>query len=624
MNLKIDEIKSKFDEKNYQKLVKINNQYLYDFIVKFVKLLNPDTIFVSDDSQQDIQYIRDKALRDGEEKKLAIDGHTAHFDGVNDQARDKKKTKFLVDRNNKISNALNTIDKDEGLNELNTFMKDIMAGRQLIIAFYSLGPADSIFAIPAVQLTDSSYVAHSESILYRPGYAQFLKKPENDKFFKFVHSEGRLENAVSMDIDKRRIYIDTEEEIVYSVNTQYGGNTIGLKKLAMRLGIKRASEENWLTEHMFISGIHGPEDRVTYFMGAFPSMCGKTSTAMIPTETIIGDDIAYIRNIDGTVKAVNVEEGLFGIIKDINPDDDPLIWKVLHQPNETIFSNILITEDGHTYWIGKPTKMPEKGINFSGEWWPGKKDEQGTEISPSHKNARFTTSLTNLDNLDENYNNPDGVEIGGIIYGGRDSDTNVPVLEAYSWEHGITTIGASLESETTAATLGKTGVRTFNPMSNIDFLSLPLGKYLDMNIEFGKGLKNPPKIFGVNYFLKDEQGNYISSILDKRVWLKWMELRAHNEVEGIDVGTGFIPYFEDLKNLFKQVLNKDYSKNNYIKQFTLRVPENLSKIERITKVYQESDSKIPDILFEVLKKQKKKLLELQKEHGDYIKPDSFA
>jgi len=624
MNLKIEEIKNKFDENNYQKLAKINNNYVYEFIVKFVKLLNPDSIFVSSGAPQDIQYLRDKAIKDGEEKKLAIEGHTVHFDGIQDQARDKKRTKFLVDKNSKLSNALNTIDKDEGLEELNRFMKDIMVGRQLIIAFYSLGPTDSVFSIPAVQLTDSSYVAHSESILYRSGYEQFVKGGNYNKFFKFVHSEGKLENAVSVNIDKRRIYIDTEEEIVYSVNTQYGGNTIGLKKLAMRLGIKRASEENWLTEHMFISGIHGPNSRVTYFMGAFPSMCGKTSTAMIPTETIIGDDIAYIRKIDGKARAVNVEEGLFGIIKDINPEDDPIIWKVLHQPNETIFSNILVTEDGQTYWIGKPTEMPKKGINYSGQWWPGKKDEQGNKIPPSHKNARFTTNLTNLENLDKNYNNPEGVEIGAIVYGGRDSDTNVPVLEAYNWEHGIITIGASLESETTAATLGKTGVRAFNPMSNLDFLSIPLGKYLDMNINFGKDLKNPPKIFGVNYFLKDDNGQYISSILDKRVWLKWMELRVHEEIGAIDIGTGFIPYFEDLKRLFNQVLKRDYGKNDYTKQFTLRVPENLSKIERITRIYQQSDSKRPDILFDVLKKQKEKLLDLQKKHGDYIKPDSFV
>lgn len=624
MKLKLEEIKSKLDEKNFNKLIKIGNPFLIDFIVKYVKLLNPDSIFVNSDTAEDLQYIRDKALADREEKKLALEGHTVHFDGINDQARDKKRTKFLIDENSELTSEYNTIDKKEGSEELDSLFKDIMRGRELIIGFYSLGPNSSVFSIPAVQLTDSSYVAHSENILYRPGYQEFIKSGQADRFFKFVHSEGKLENAVSVDVDKRRVYIDTQDEIVYSVNTQYGGNTIGLKKLAMRLGIKRASQEGWLTEHMFISGIHGPRDRVTYFMGAFPSMCGKTSTAMIPTETIIGDDIAYIRKVNGKIMAVNVEEGLFGIIKDINPEDDPIIWEVLHSPNETIFSNILVTEDLQTYWIGKPVDEPSKGINFAGQWWPGKKDESGNEITPSHKNARFTTNLRNLKNLDPNYNNPEGVPIGGIVYGGRDSDTNVPVLEAYDWTHGIVTIGASLESETTAATLGKTGVRTFNPMSNMDFLSVPMGRYLEMNIGFGQNLSNPPKIFGVNYFLKDDQGNYISSILDKRVWLKWMELRVHDEVGAIDIGTGYIPKYDDLQELFKQVLGKDYSLQEYELQFSLRVVQNLSKIERITGIYNKSESKIPPVLFDILEKQKRKLLEMQQQYGDCIKPEQFS
>ncbi|MFO7929738.1 MAG: phosphoenolpyruvate carboxykinase (GTP) [Candidatus Humimicrobiaceae bacterium] len=623
MNTELSKVKDKFSKKNYQKLEKISNSYLNKFLNKYISMLNPDSVFVCDGSEEDIQYIRDKAVSDGEEKKLAIEGHTVHFDGYNDQARDKGKTKFLVEKGDELGAGFNSIDKEEGLNEIFGFFNNIMEGRQLIVAFFSLGPTDSVFSIPAVQLTDSSYVAHSESILYRQGYNEFVKRGNKDNFFKFVHSEGRLENAVSVDIDKRRIYIDTKEEIVYSVNTQYGGNTIGLKKLAMRLAIRRSSEKGWLTEHMFISGIHGPNDRVTYFMGAFPSMCGKTSTAMIPGETIIGDDIAYIRNIDGQVKAVNVEEGIFGIIKDINPDDDPLIWEVLHSQNETIFSNILVTEDGDTYWIGKPTEMPEKGINYSGKWWPGKTDEKGNEITPSHKNARFTTNLTNLKNLDKNYNNPDGVTVGGIIYGGRDSDTSVPVQQAYDWAHGIVLMGASLESETTAATLGKTGVRVFNPMSNMDFLSIPIGKYLEMNIDFGENVANPPQIFGVNYFLKDKDGSYLNSILDKRIWLKWMELRIHEEVDAIDIGTGLIPKYQDLKRLFKEVLGNDYSSQDYVKQFTLRIPENLSKLDRIEKIYNESRDKIPSILFKQLKEQRNRLENILDKMGTYVEPSKF-
>ncbi|HID92474.1 MAG TPA: phosphoenolpyruvate carboxykinase (GTP), partial [bacterium (Candidatus Stahlbacteria)] len=410
---------------------------------------------------------------------------------------------------------------------------------------------------------------------------------------------------------------------VYSVNTQYGGNTIGLKKLAMRLAINRASKEGWLTEHMFIMGVYGPQGRVTYFTGAFPSLCGKTSTAMLEGETIIGDDIAYLKKREGKVYAVNVEKGMFGIIQGINSKDDPIIWKVLHSPGEIIFSNVLVTEDNGVYWIGKDGEVPKRGFNHSGEWSPGKKDAQGNEITPSHRNARFTLELSLLENVDPRLNDPNGVEVGGIIYGGRDSDTWVPVTQSFDWAHGIITIGASLESETTAATLGKEGVRKFNLMSNLDFLSIPLGKYIENNLDFGADLNEPPLIFGVNYFLKDKDGNFLNEKTDKRVWLKWMELRVHKEIGAIKTPTGYIPKYEDLKRLFREVLNKDYSKEDYVKQFTLRVPENLAKIDRITNIYKTKVLDAPEILFKVLEEQRKRLAKAKEEYGDYIPPDKF-
>ena len=617
----MDIIEAKCDEKNIKKLEAINNKHLNDFIAKFVNLFEPDSIFICNDSEEDIQHVRNKAIKDGEETKLAVPGHTVHFDSIYDQARDKARTKFLVPKGKEFGKGLNIIDKEEGLTEVNEIMSGIMKGRQLIVMFFTLGPADSPFTIPAVQLTDSSYVAHSETMLYRRGYQEFKRLGNYDKFFRFVHSEGELENAVSKNIDKRRIYIDTKEDTVYSMNTQYGGNTLGLKKLAMRLGISRASQEDWLTEHMFIVGIHGPESRVTYFAGAFPSMCGKTSTAMLKGETIIGDDIVYIRNIDGRAKAVNVEVGLFGIIQDINPDDDPMIWKILHEGKEVIFSNVLVTDDGKVNWIGKPGDLPEKGKNHTGQWSPDKKDADGNEVPPSHKNARFTSSLKELENLDPNYDDPAGVELGGVLYGGRDSNTCVPVLESYGWEHGIITMGASIESETTAATLGKTGVRTHNPMSNLDFLSIPMGTYVDINIQFGKKLEKAPKVFAVNYFLKDREGReFLNTKLDKMVWLKWMELRVNGEADAIDAVTGLIPEYKDLKILFKEHLDKDYSEEEYIQQFTVRINENIEKIDRIIEIYKDKGPEVPENLFDTLKKQKEKLEKMLNEKGSYISP----
>jgi phosphoenolpyruvate carboxykinase (GTP) len=621
-------LESRLDKKNYQKLQKINNQKVMDFIAKYIEICNPSKIFVATDSEDDIKYIRESAVRDKGEAKLATEGHTVHFDGYKDQARDKGKTKFLLPKGVSLGSEINAMERDEGLSEIHEILKNIMDGHELFIKFFSLGPVGSQFTMPCLQLTDSAYVGHSEDLLYRQGYQAFLDMTQDSNFFKFVHSQGDLEYVglglgVSKNIDRRRVYIDLEDETIYSTNTQYGGNTIGLKKLAMRLGINKASKEGWLTEHMLIMGVHGPGGRLSYFTGAFPSMCGKTSTAMLEGESIVGDDIAYLRIIDGKVRGVNVEKGLFGIIEGINSTDDVLQWKALNTPGEIIVSNVLVTEDMNVYWNGKDGERPDKGINHSGEWFAGKKDKDGKEITPSHKNARFTIGLNTLDNLDPRLDDKNGVDISGFIYGGRDSDTSVPVTEAFDWAHGIVMMGAGLESETTAATLGQEGVRVFNPMSNLDFLSIPIGRYIQDNLNFGGKIGNPPRIFSVNYFLKDSAGNWLNHKNDKRIWLKWMDLRVNGEVDAIETPAGYIPRYDDLKNLFKGVFNKEYSKEDYDKQYTIRIKENLAKLDRLKKIYTERVTDTPDIVFEVFDQQRKRLEEAKSKYGDYILPEKF-
>jgi phosphoenolpyruvate carboxykinase (GTP) len=435
--------------------------------------------------------------------------------------------------------------------------------------------------------------------------------------------EAGLGLLVSKDIEKRRVYIDLEGDIIFSTNTQYGGNTLGLKKLAMRLAIKRGSKEGWLTEHMLLMGVHGPAGRTTYFSGAFPSMCGKTATATIEDEAIIGDDIAYLRTIDDQVRAVNVEKGMFGIIEGVNEVDDQVLWKALNAPGEIIFSNILVTKDKGVYWIEKDDQRPQEGINHSGEWFVGKKDDAGKEITPSHKNARFTLDLAILANVGQELHDPQGVPLSGIIYGGRDSNTWVPVEEAFDWTHGIITKGAALESETTAATLGQEGVRQFNPMSNLDFLSIPIGRYIEDNINFGAALANPPRIFSVNYFLRTPDGQFANHKTDKRVWLKWMELRVHGDVDAIKTPTGFIPIYADLKRLFQENLNRDFPEKDYIQQFSVRVPHHLAKIERLVEIYRTRVTDTPQKLFNVLEEQRERLQAAQAQFGDEIAPDQL-
>jgi len=613
-------LKTKLTAKNYDKLMAVDNLKIHEFVADSIELTNPETVFVCTDSEEDVKYIRDMAIKRGEEKQLATPGHTYHFDGYHDQGRDREVTKYLVPKTQTLSKALNQIEREEGLAEVRGLLRDSMKDRIMILRFLSLGPTGSVFSIPCVQATDSLYVAHSEDLLYRSAYEQFCKIGKNDNVFCFLHSAGKMnEDMVSVDVENKRVYMDYTKDTMYSVNTQYGGNTIGLKKLALRLTIRKADREGWLAEHMFISGVYGPGGRKTYLAGAFPSGCGKTSTAMLPGETILGDDIAYFRKINGEFRAVNAEAGIFGIIQNVNPKNDPAIWDVLNKPGEVIFTNVLVA-DKKPYWLGMGIDTPDKGVNFSGQWFKGKKDAKGNEIPLAHKNARYTVAIKALANCDPELDNPQGVVLGGIMYGGRDAKASVPVQQSFDWAHGIVLYGASLETETTFAIIGKEGVMEINLMSIQDFLAIPMGKYIQNNIDFAQGLKKPPLVFGVNYFLRDKEGKFVNEVQDKHVWVKWMELRIHSDVDAIICPTGQIPRYDDLVKLFKQVLGKTYAKDDYVKQFTIRVPENLSKIDRVERYHQENVPNSPQKVYDTLKATRNRLKEAQDKHGDYISP----
>ena len=331
------------DENNLQKLLTIPCSAVHKFVAEAIERCNPATVFVCSDSEADITYIREESIKQGEETPLALTGHTIHYDGPNDQARDKANTRFLSEKT--LGENINWIPRDEGLHEVLDILKDSMRGKEMIVRFFSLGPVGSEFSLLCLQITDSFYVAHSEDLLYRKAYSAFEAMDESSHFFRFLHSAGKLDDAVTKNVDKRRIYIDLKDEIVYSVNNQYAGNSVGLKKLALRLAIQKALRDgDWLAEHYFLMAIHGPNGRCTYIGGGFPSACGKTSTAMLPGQTVVGDDLAYLHKRKNEVYAVNVESGIFGIIRDVNPSDDPVIWDAITNPGEVIFSNEIAFE----------------------------------------------------------------------------------------------------------------------------------------------------------------------------------------------------------------------------------------------------------------------------------------
>jgi phosphoenolpyruvate carboxykinase (GTP) len=613
-------LRARLDERNLACLMEVPNAGIHEFVADAVELCDPAVVFVCTDAPEDIAFVRRRAVETGEELPLAIPGHTVHFDGRQDLGRDREVTKYLVPAGETLSAALNQIGREEGLREVRGLLRGAMRGRTMIVRFLSLGPTDSVFSVPCVQCTDSWYVAHSEDLLYRVAYEQFRRMDAGAGFFRFLHSAGRLdERMVSAEPDKKRIYIDHTRDTVYSANTQYAGNTVGLKKLALRLTIRKADREGWLAEHMFLMGVHGPGGRKTYFAGAFPSACGKTATAMLPGERILGDDIAYFRRLDGQACAVNAESGIFGIIQNVNDKDEPVIWEALTSPGEVIFSNLLVA-GRRPYWLGMGCDPPQEGISFVGPWRRGMRDEQGEEVPLAHKNARYTVALCALRNVDSELGNPRGVPVRGIIYGGRDAHGWVPVQQSFDWQHGIIAYGASLETETTFAIIGKEGVPEINLMSIQDFVSIPLGKYMRNNLEFGRALADPPRVFAVNYFLRDEQGRLVTGMHDKHVWVKWMERRVHGEADALRGPTGWLPLHEDLRALFRLVLDKDYPEADYVRQFTLRIPENLAKIERVERFHRDKVADPPAEVFGVLAAQRERLEELRRAVGDYVSP----
>ncbi|MFA6929234.1 MAG: phosphoenolpyruvate carboxykinase (GTP) [Lentisphaeria bacterium] len=622
-------LKNKMSAESYGKLEALKNPKVMDFVGFFAEHCAPASIYVCDDSEKDTQYVRDQAITKGEEKKLAFSKQTIHWDGYKDQGRDKNNTKFLVRKENlERMKSLNSVEYEQGYAEIMEISKGIMRGKDVVVQFFSEGPTESPFTIPCIQFTDSWYVAHSEFILYRSAYSHFLKMKENEKdhFFRFIHSAGELDaNNCTANLDKRRIYMDTHDNIVYSMNDQYAGNSIGLKKHAMRLAISMAGKEGWLCEHMFVmAAIDKEKNRKTYFCGAYPSACGKTSTAMIPGEKIVGDDIAYFRNMNGEFRAVNVEFGMFGIIKDVNAKDDPVIFENLMKDQEIIFSNVLVGPDNKPYWLGMGVDTPDTGRNHFGEWKKGVKDGKGNEVDLAHGNARYTMRLDYLDNIDkEGFEAKDGVKVEGVLYGGRDSDTTVPVEESPNWRDGILLKAATLESETTSATLGAEGVRKPSPMANLDFVSYPLGEYTKNNIAFGENMTNTPKVFSNNYFMRGPQGEFMTSKLAKKVWLHWADGRIHGEYDSCDTPTGKIPLYKDLKELFQKHLKEDFSEKDYKYLFTFHCSKWIEKLERTKAFYNKMDPSTPKEIIAYWDDAIAHISAARDKYGDAILPGNY-
>jgi phosphoenolpyruvate carboxykinase (GTP) len=616
------------DDANFEKIQKIKSEEARLKIANAIVMGQPDNVFVNEGSPEDKRFIIDLSLKKGEESRLAIKDHTIHYDLEAEQARIIDRTYYITNNDERVSALAQRISREDALKYVKDYMTGIMKEMTLIVGFYSRGPVGAEPTIPAIEATTSAYVCHSAELLYRNCFNAFDAEVERvGHFFTNVHSEGPNRTE---DLPNARVFMDRAHQTTFSMFCTYAGNTLLIKKGNHRFAVDRATyyrRGKEISEHMFITGVKGPGGRITFFGGAAPSGCGKTTTAMTGDE-FISDDLAQIWIAgDGTIRSVNPENGIFGIIRDVNWDDDHEMLKLFrNEKAEIIFSNVLIDENKEPHWEGYGEGPPKKGHNFQGEWEEGKTDKNGNPVPISHPNARFTLSCDVLDNYSDKIEDPAGVITKVFTYSGRDSDTMPPVWVAKNPDHGVV-IGASLISQATATEVGATGVKR-SPWANQPFIPGGLGDYMHAQFEFLNSDKikkeHRPILAGLNYFLTHgARGGKGDKLLgekkDVHVWMGWLERRVHNDVGAIETPIGLLPKYEDLKELFKTLINKYYGRELYDRHFSLYIDNIIKRIDLQKDAY-EKDENVPAKLFEIYDEQKKGLLALKEKYGPVVTP----
>jgi phosphoenolpyruvate carboxykinase (GTP) len=624
--------KQKMDATNLDKLKRIQNPDVLKKIANTIVLCDPDSVFIDTGSEADRQFIRELALKNGEESRLPMEGHTIHFDLKEEQGRIIDRTYYLYNEGEEVNSLALKKQRAEALEDIRDKMTGIVRGKTMMVGFYSRGPAGAPASNPALEISSSAYVMHSADILYRNVYTRFDQEVQKlGHFYANIHSEGLNRPE---DLPNARVYMDRSHLTTYSFNCTYAGNTLLMKKGNHRFSVDRAVYVNkgeQVTEHMFITGIGGPGGRITWMSGAAPSGCGKTTTAMAG-DHFVGDDLAQLWiAADGSVRAINPEIGIFGIVEDVNWEGDPLLMECLRHPGtEVIWSNVLIDANGVPQWVGNGQNPPAaKGVNFQGAWEEGMVDKNGKPIPMSHPNSRCTLANSALGNYSAMNEAAEGVDIRIITYSGRDSDTMPPVWVAKDSDQGVV-LGACIVSAATATEVGATGVRR-QPWANAPFIPGSLGEYMDAQFKFYGSAKiasdKQPIMAGLNYFLTDEAREGSSKKLlgekkDVKAWMAWLEQRAHHEVEAIETPIGFIPKYKDLKTLFKKRIAKEYPKQLYVKHFSLYIDHIIGRIDLQVEAYGK-EKNIPDRLFDILKQQRQELSALRQKYGPIVRPEQL-
>ncbi|HPO52359.1 MAG TPA: phosphoenolpyruvate carboxykinase (GTP), partial [bacterium] len=573
---------------------------------KQAELTKPDRIHWCDGSEEEARWLMEMGM---EEEK--INGNPVfyllnhekwpnaylHRSHPTDVARTEHLTyvchpdKQLAGPNN------NWMHPDEAKQMLNRLSDGCMKGKTMYVLPYTMGHPDSPFAKACVQLTDISYVAVSMRIMTRMSKHVIDKIGNSENFVKGLHSVG------DFDPNKRFIMHFPDEHLVWSIGSGYGGNALlGKKCFSLRIASWLGYNEGWLAEHMVIMGIEDPDGNITYVTAAMPSACGKTNLAMMQSALpgykiwTLGDDIAWFHiGDDGRLYAINPEIGFFGVAPGTSNKTNPNMMLTLkgNKFYPTLFTNTGLNLDTKEPWWEGMDALPGKNMQD----WQGNKWDASSNTPAAHPNSRFTVSIYNTPTLSKEFDNPKGVPISAIIFGGRRTHLIPLVTEAFSWDHGVF-IGARSGSETTAAAIHKVGMLRRDPMAMLPFCGYNMADYFSHWMNMGKKMKHPPKIFSVNWFRKDDDGNFIWPGFGENIRvLKWIIDRVNNKVSAKETPIGLVPYAQDI-----DTTGIDLSREKLDKILDVNIKEWKEELEDVKKFFEGFGSKLPGYLWEEFEK----------------------
>jgi phosphoenolpyruvate carboxykinase (GTP) len=565
---------------------------LENWVEESSRLTKPAKIVRCDGSEAENERLTADMLRDGtfiELNQKTFPNCHLHRSNPNDVARTEQLTFICTRKKEDAGPTNNWMAPAEAKDKLRPLFDGSMKGRTMYVVPYILGPEKSPYSKVGVEITDSAYVAASMRIMSRMGKAALDRLGNSADFVPGLHSLG--------DLDPTRRFIThfPEEKLIWSVGSGYGGNALlGKKCFALRIASWMARDQGWMAEHMLILGLEDPSGKVTYMAAAFPSACGKTNLAMMVSALesqgyrvwTVGDDIAWMHIAsDGTLRAINPEAGFFGVAPGTNAKTNPNVMNAANR--NTIYTNVAMTASGEPWWEGVDGPPAEGLISWKGEkWTPG-------SGPAAHPNARYTVPASQSPSLSKHWQDPEGLPISAFIFGGRRARLAPLVYESQGWQHGVF-VGATMASETTAAATGAVGVSRRDPMAMLPFCGYNMADYFGHWLAMGAKMKNPPKIFHVNWFRKGADGKFLWPGYGENVRvLKWMLDRIEGRGAATETPIGCVPTPSSLtldglnisRDTMKELLSvdsndwiaEDQAVGEFFKKFGDRLPKALTE-----------------------------------------------